>query len=205
MTAVAAGELVHIHLVLAPELVGLNHILSARIEALAQRRDCVERGQPEVCSVKDVVASQCRFRRVLVQVVRRRLIGDEVVGVGRTALVVKEQAVLGILRGRQVDKIEELMVLAAGNMGVDVWEAGRPRLEKHMDWTWGRCSGPRVLKEVIVDVAATSEWAAGVLLCCLKSAANLEGISDQKWKVQLVLTNLTSMVEEDHSSTSRKG
>jgi hypothetical protein len=60
------------------------------------------------------------------------------------------------------------------------------------------------LKGGIVDGAVTSEWAAEVLLYCLKFAANLEGISDQTWNGQLVLPNLTSMAE-GRSSTSRKG
>jgi hypothetical protein len=44
-----------------------------------------------------------------------------------------------MLRGQQVDKTVVSMVLAIGNMGVDVTEAGRRRPEKHMGWTWGRC------------------------------------------------------------------
>jgi hypothetical protein len=44
-----------------------------------------------------------------------------------------------MLRGQQGDKTVVWMVLAIGNMGVDVTEAVRRRPEKHMGLPWGRC------------------------------------------------------------------
>ena len=92
MKAVAVVGLKDIHSVLALELEDLVHILPAHIEAWAQRKDCAERGRLEVWSMRGVVESR-RRSRVLAQVVRTSLVGDESVAVERAALVVKEQAV----------------------------------------------------------------------------------------------------------------
>ena len=92
MKAVAVVGLKDIHSVLALELEDLVHILPAHIEAWAQRTDCAERGRLEVWLMRGVVESR-RRSRVLAQVVRTSLVGDEPVAVERAALVVKEQAV----------------------------------------------------------------------------------------------------------------
>jgi hypothetical protein len=92
MKAVAVVGLKDIHSALALELEDLVHILPAHIGAWAQRTDCAERGRLEVWLMRGVVESR-RRSRVLAQVVRTSLVGDEPVAVERAALVVKEQAV----------------------------------------------------------------------------------------------------------------
>jgi hypothetical protein len=92
MKAVAAVGLEDIHSVPALELEDPVHILRAHIGAWAQRTDCAERGRLEVWSMRGVEESR-RRSRVLAQVVRTSLVGDELVAVERAALVVKEQAV----------------------------------------------------------------------------------------------------------------
>jgi hypothetical protein len=130
--------------------------------------------------VRDV-GEHPRSYQVLVLVVRKDLVGGELAAVEKVVLVAKARAVLGMLRGRQEDKTEVSTVLATGSMEADVTLARRQRREKHRGWILGRCSGLRVLKGEIVGVVVRSEWVVGVLLCCLKSAASLGGISDQTW------------------------
>ncbi len=189
---------------LAPELEDLGHISPARIVVRVQHTDCVEQGRLGVRSERDVVELRSSSQ-VLALAARRHLVGDELVAVERAALVVKKQAVWGMLRGQQEDRTEVSKALAIGNMAVDVMGAGMQRLERHKGWTWGRCSELRVLKGGTVDVVVTSEWEAEAPLCCLRFAVNLEEISDQTWSAQLVLTNLTSMAEEDHPRTLERG
>lgn len=114
------------------------HISWARIEVQAQHMDCVEQGRPGVSSKRDVAELRCSFQ-VRALVARRRLFGDELAAVERAAVVVKEQAVLGMVRGQQEDRTEVSTVLVIGNMAVGVVRVGMQRLERHKGWTWGRC------------------------------------------------------------------
>jgi hypothetical protein len=100
--------------------------------------DCVEQGRPGVSSKRDVAELRCSSQ-VRALVARRRLFGDELAAVERAAVVVKEQAVVGMVRGQQEDRIEVSTVLAIGNMAIGVVRVGMQRPERHKGWTWGRC------------------------------------------------------------------
>jgi hypothetical protein len=77
--------------------------------------------------------------QALALVSRMGSVADELVAVGRAALVVKEQAVLGMWRGQQEDKTEVSTAPAVENMEVDVMVVERQRRGKCKDWTSGHC------------------------------------------------------------------
>jgi len=101
--------------------------------------DCGVRGQLEVWTTRDVLASQESYRNH-VRFGRMDWLGVEL-AVGVLAVVAAmEPIALDIEHGQQEDMIEVLMAAVIGSMVVGANLVRTQRQERRMDWTLDHCS-----------------------------------------------------------------
>jgi len=101
--------------------------------------DCGVRGQLEVWTTKDVLASQESYRNH-VRFGRMDWLGDELAVEVLAVVAAKEPIALDIGHGQQEDMIEVLMAVVIGSMVVGANLVRTQRQERRMDWTLGHCS-----------------------------------------------------------------
>ena len=101
--------------------------------------DCGVRGQLEVWTTKDVLASQESYRNH-VRFGRMDWLGDELAVEVLAVVAAKEPIALDIGHGQQEDMIEVLMAVVIGSMVVGANLVRTQRQERRMDWTLDHCS-----------------------------------------------------------------